>query len=304
MMKRTLQRFHSSPLSKYLLAGMEQSGISAPPRLTYLPGRNSLLRFLRNFSSSDPGSEAYTKILPNPGGPVGIIKALRGEGKGGYLAFAVGPERGWTGGEVEEFRGGGWREVGMGGECIRAENAAEGETKIKMNLINTSSGAPLTLTGTLKRSWSPNGYDHFLNLISSSYYVNSPIFRVIPGFIAQFGLNPDPKETEKYKRSIQDDPKGAGPGNKKFTLTFATAGPNTRTTQIFINYNDNLFLDNQGFTPFGYLDSFAVEEIYNGYGEGAPRGKGPDQNAMRFKGEEYMKSFPKMTRIQSIEVVP
>jgi cyclophilin family peptidyl-prolyl cis-trans isomerase len=100
-----------------------------------------------------------------------------------------------------------------------------------MNLINTSSGAPLTLTGTLKRSWSPNGYDHFLNLISSSYYVNSPIFRVIPGFIAQFGLNPDPKETEKYKRSIQDDPKGAGPGNKKvrapnstFYVTFHNPG--------------------------------------------------------------------------------
>jgi peptidyl-prolyl cis-trans isomerase A (cyclophilin A) len=65
-----------------------------------------------------------------------------------------------------------------------------------------------------------------------------------------------------------------------------------------------MFLDNQGFTPFGYLDEFKVEEIYAGYGEGAPRGKGPDQNALRFKGEEYMKSFPKMTRIQSIEVVP
>jgi cyclophilin family peptidyl-prolyl cis-trans isomerase len=84
-----------------------------------------------------------------------------------------------------------------------------------MNLINTSSGDPLTLTGTLKRSWSPNGYDHFLNLISDSYYTNSPLFRVIPGFIAQFGLNPDPKVTEKYKKSIQDDPKGTGIGNKK-----------------------------------------------------------------------------------------
>ena len=87
--------------------------------------------------------------------------------------------------------------------------------QIKMNLINTSSGDPLTLTGTLKRSWSPNGYDHFLNLISDSYYTNSPFFRVIPGFIAQFGLNPDPKVTEKYKKSIQDDPKGTGIGNKK-----------------------------------------------------------------------------------------
>eukprot|EP00520_Triparma_pacifica_P007428 CAMPEP_0118649010 /NCGR_PEP_ID=MMETSP0785-20121206/9474_1 /TAXON_ID=91992 /ORGANISM="Bolidomonas pacifica, Strain CCMP 1866" /LENGTH=237 /DNA_ID=CAMNT_0006541267 /DNA_START=178 /DNA_END=891 /DNA_ORIENTATION=+ len=176
-------------------------------------------------------------------------------------------------------------------------------TKIKIELGNTASGNPLTLQGTLNRSWSPNGYDHFLNLVQSSYYTNTPIFRVVPNFIAQFGLNPDPDVTRKYSTPIKDDPIGAGPGNDKYTLTFATAGPNTRTTQIFLNYNDNHFLDKQGFTPFGSVEAFDVKEIYDGYGEGAPRGKGPDQNMLRVKGEAYMESYPKMTRILSIEVV-
>ncbi|GMH65720.1 hypothetical protein TrST_g196 [Triparma strigata] len=182
-----------------------------------------------------------------------------------------------------------------------ASDAATAETtKIKITLDNSGDTTPLT--AILNRSWSPQGYDHFLDLVKSGYYTNAPIFRVIPGFVAQFGLSTDPSVTAKNSKAIKDDPKGTGPGNQKYTLTFATAGPNTRTTQIFINFGDNIFLDNQGFTPFGKLDEFDVTKIYSGYGEGAPRGKGPDQNALRIKGEEYMSTFPKMTRIKSIEV--
>lgn len=173
-------------------------------------------------------------------------------------------------------------------------------TKLKITLSNSGEKTPLT--AILTRSWSPEGYDHFLDLVKSGYYTNAPIFRVIPGFVAQFGLNPDPNITAANSKAIKDDPKGLGPGNKKNTLTFATAGPNTRTTQIFINFGDNYFLDNQGFTPFGVIDDFEVDRIFSGYGEGAPRGKGPDQNKLRVLGEDYMKEFERMTRIEKIEI--
>eukprot|EP00518_Triparma_eleuthera_P003529 CAMPEP_0182460946 /NCGR_PEP_ID=MMETSP1319-20130603/5662_1 /TAXON_ID=172717 /ORGANISM="Bolidomonas pacifica, Strain RCC208" /LENGTH=266 /DNA_ID=CAMNT_0024660137 /DNA_START=6 /DNA_END=806 /DNA_ORIENTATION=+ len=177
-----------------------------------------------------------------------------------------------------------------------AENDGE-TTKVKFVLDNE--GVESAVTATLHKSWSPIGYQHFLDTVSTSYYTNCPIFRVIPGFVAQFGLNPDPSITASNSKPIKDDPKNRS--NSRLTLTYATAGPNTRTTQIFINLADNAFLDGQGFTPFGELD--ALPEIYGGYGEGAPRGKGPNQIDLKVKGEAAMANFPKMTRIKRIEVV-
>ena len=95
--------------------------------------------------------------------------------------------------------------------------------------------------------------------------------------------------------------------NKKYTLTFATAGPNSRTTQCFFNLNDNSFLDNQGFTPFGVIaegDKGKFDEaVYTGYGESMPRGKGPTQQGMMAKGNEYGETFELLTKIVNVEIV-
>src|SRR5262245_23409827 len=127
------------------------------------------------------------------------------------------------------------------------------------------------------RSLSPNGADRFYNLVRSGYFKDIAFFRVIPGFMCQFGVHGEPGVSSKWRQaSIGDDPvKGS---NTRGTITFATAGPNTRTTQLFINFADNRGLDGQGFSPFGKVTEGmdVVDKINAEYGEGAPRGRGPD----------------------------
>ena len=104
------------------------------------------------------------------------------------------------------------------------------------------------------RDWAPNGADRFYNLVKNGFYDNTRFFRVIEGFMAQFGVNGDPKVSAVWKEArIKDDPVRVS--NKRTFVTFATAGPNTRTTQIFISYGDNSNLDSQGFAPFGQVVS-------------------------------------------------
>ena len=122
------------------------------------------------------------------------------------------------------------------------------------------------------RDWAPNGADRFYNLVKNGFYDNTRFFRVLEGFMAQFGVNGDPKVSAVWREArIKDDPVKVS--NKRTFVTFATAGPNTRTTQIFISYGDNSNLDSQGFAPFGQVVSGmkVVDSLYNGYGEGAPR---------------------------------
>ena len=108
---------------------MEQSGSSVPPTVLYLPGKGSAVRWVRSWSSL----QNYRKIVPNPGAKLDLITLLYGPAStggtpssdpGAPVAFAVGPERGWTDGEIQMMGGEGWEEAGMGGACIRAENAA------------------------------------------------------------------------------------------------------------------------------------------------------------------------------------
>mmetsp|Transcript_19751 Transcript_19751/g.28977 ORF Transcript_19751/g.28977 Transcript_19751/m.28977 type:complete len:264 (-) Transcript_19751:265-1056(-) len=157
-------------------------------------------------------------------------------------------------------------------------------------------------TGTFllrtKPSWAPKGAQRFEELTEKKFWDGCRIFRVLPGFVNQFGINGDPN-TQSYWRSqnLKDDPVKVS--NKRGTVVFATAGPNTRTTQIFINTGDrNSFLDNQGFSPFGEVVSGmdVVDRMYSGYGEGAPRGNGPNQGLIQTKGNEYLeKSYPKLS---------
>ena len=141
------------------------------------------------------------------------------------------------------------------------------------------------------RDWAPNGADRFHNLVKNGFYDNARFFRVIEGFMAQFGVNGDPKISAVWRDArIKDDP--ARISNKRSFVTFATAGPNTRTTQVFISYGDNSNLDSQGFTPFGQVISGmkVLDSLYSGYGEGAPRGLGPDQSKLQAEGNAYLAS--------------
>jgi len=129
---------------------------------------------------------------------------------------------------------------------------------------------------------------------------------VIPGFMGQFGIHGDPKVSAAWRGArIQDDPVKAS--NKRGYLSFAMAGPNTRTTQFFINLVDNTNLDSMGFSPFGKVveDQDVVDKINGEYGEGAPRGRGPNQAIIQEKGNEYLKaSYPNLDYIKSAALVP
>ena len=159
----------------------------------------------------------------------------------------------------------------------------------------------------IKREWSPNGADRFYNLVKAGYYDDVAFFRVISGFMAQVGINGDPKVNAAWRQArIKDDPKKAGIGNKPGFATFAKTGaPNSRTTQFFINLNDNSNLDGMGFTPFGKVrDMKTMKQIHSGYGEGAPRGRGPHQHRAQSEGNAYLrKDFPDLDYIKRATVV-
>jgi len=156
------------------------------------------------------------------------------------------------------------------------------------------------------REWAPTGVDRFYNLVKIGFFNDIALFRIIDGFMGQFGIHGDPAVSGAWREAkIQDDPRTQT--NARGLVTFATAGPNTRTTQIFINFADNARLDDMGFSPFGRVveGMEIVDSLYKGYGEGAPRGRGPDQGRMQMQGNTYLKAeFPEMDYIVSAEVLP
>lgn len=155
------------------------------------------------------------------------------------------------------------------------------------------------------REQAPLGADRFYNLVRSGYFADIAFFRVIPGFMCQFGIHGDPKVSEKWRpATILDEPVKSG--NKRGAITFAMGGPNTRTTQLFINFADNSRLDGMGFASFGkVVEGMDVVDKINGeYGEGAPRGRGPDQGRIQREGNAYLKKdFPNLDYIKSASIV-
>jgi peptidyl-prolyl cis-trans isomerase A (cyclophilin A) len=169
--------------------------------------------------------------------------------------------------------------------------------------FDTTKGA---ITIEVTRDWAPKGADRFYNLVKAGYFKDIAFFRVIPGFMAQFGIHGDPEISKVWSdANINDDPvKGS---NKRGTITFATAGPNTRSTQFFINFGDNVNLDSSGFAPFGKVveGMDVVDKINSEYGEGAPRGRGPRQDRIQGEGNAYLKKdFPNLDYIKSATILP
>jgi peptidyl-prolyl cis-trans isomerase A (cyclophilin A) len=156
------------------------------------------------------------------------------------------------------------------------------------------------------RAWAPRGADRFYNLAKYHYFDGAAFFRVLQGFVVQFGIHARPEVSQVWENAkIADDP--VTQSNTRGMLTFATAGPNTRTTQVFINLGDNPSLDSMGFSPFGKVTSGmdVVEKLYSEYGEGAPSGNGPDQGRIQKEGKAYLeKSFPLLDTIKTAVIVP
>jgi peptidyl-prolyl cis-trans isomerase A (cyclophilin A) len=151
------------------------------------------------------------------------------------------------------------------------------------------------------RAWAPLGADRFYNLVKGGYYDDCRFFRVIDSRLVQVGIHGNPKVQAAWAAAvIPDDPQTES--NKRGTVTFASAGPNTRSTQLFINLADNSrAFDRQRLAPIGRVASGleVVESLYSGYGEGAPRGSGPDQSTARAEGNAYLtKNFPKLDYIR------
>jgi cyclophilin family peptidyl-prolyl cis-trans isomerase len=153
------------------------------------------------------------------------------------------------------------------------------------------------------REWAPIGADRFYNLVKNGFYDNVRFFRVLTGFMAQFGMNGDPSIQKVWSNAnIKDDPPKQS--NKRGYVTFAMASvPNSRSTQVFINFVDNGFLDSQGFAPFGQIveGMDVVDKLYAGYG----RQNVPDQGRITTEGNAYLaKEYPKLDFVKTAKIVP
>jgi peptidyl-prolyl cis-trans isomerase A (cyclophilin A) len=195
--------------------------------------------------------------------------------------------------------------------------AAPAASQVLMNPSGLTEQAPATYKAQfdtskgafvveVHRDWAPNGADRFYNLVKNGFFDDARFFRVISGFMVQFGVNGDPKVSAPWRQArIKDDP--VTQTNAPGMVTFATAGPNTRTTQVFINFGNNAMLDHQGFAPFGKVVSGmnVVEALYAGYGEGAPGGRGPEQGRIQQEGNAYLtKDFPQLDYIKKATIQP
>lgn len=175
----------------------------------------------------------------------------------------------------------------------RADEKAPDSYKVK---FETSKG---DFVVEVTRKWAPRGADRFYALVKKEFYKDCRFFRVVPNFMVQFGINGDPDIQKDFREdTIKDDPVVAS--NTRGFITYATSGPNSRTTQLFINFKDNGFLDSQGFAPFGRVveGMKVVDSINSEYREQ------PNQGAIQSQGNAYLKqTFPRLDYIKSIKLV-
>jgi peptidyl-prolyl cis-trans isomerase A (cyclophilin A) len=198
--------------------------------------------------------------------------------------------------------------VDAGDDKIRltADEKTEGAANVYYVKMETSKGDVII---EVHPDWAPNGAQHFKELVELKYYDECRFFRVIrepEPFMAQVGMSGDPKmQAEWGEKTIKDDK--VMRSNKRGFVTYAQTGaPNSRSTQIFFNYRDNSFLDSQRFAPFGIVVEGMpiLDSLYAEYGEGAPNGNGPGQDAIARGGNEYLKEkFPKLDYIKTARIV-
>lgn len=195
--------------------------------------------------------------------------------------------------------------AGCGGSKPAGETAAQPEPvpaayRVK---FETNKG---DVTIEVTKAWAPEGAERFYRLIQQRFYDDARFFRVVRDFVVQFGINGDPAVEARWRSmTMQDDP--VKQSNIRGTITFATSGPNTRTTQVFINLQDNTRLDKSGFAPFGRIvDGMDVaERFFSAYGDGPPGGLGPDQSLIETQGNAYLEAkFPRLDYIKSARIVP
>ncbi|MGH9477349.1 MAG: peptidylprolyl isomerase [Terriglobales bacterium] len=175
---------------------------------------------------------------------------------------------------------------------MAAMAAAQAPAEYQVSCRTTSG----SFTLAVHRAWAPHGADRFYQLLQAHFYQGNAFYRVIPGFVAQWGLSPDPAVTARWQtRRIPDDPVRVS--NRKGAITFADSGRNTRTTVVFINLKDNLRLDKLGFAPFGEVIAGmdTVSELDGSYGGGPPGGHGPDPGLIVKEGAAYLtRQFPRL----------
>jgi peptidyl-prolyl cis-trans isomerase A (cyclophilin A) len=182
------------------------------------------------------------------------------------------------------------------------EKAGPAPAQFKVKLTTTKSDVVILV----HRDWAPLGADRFYELDKMRFYDDNYVFRALKGFVVQWGVNGDPKVNRSWAEiTMKDDPPKVS--NKTGTVTFAAAGPDSRTTQVFINLgNNSAHLDTQGFTPFGEVIQGLENAMhfYDGYGDGPPSGSGPDQKAIADIGNPYLEEhFPKLDIIKKARVV-
>jgi peptidyl-prolyl cis-trans isomerase A (cyclophilin A) len=178
---------------------------------------------------------------------------------------------------------------------------AKAPAEYEVKFVTTAGDFTIKVT----RAWAPNGADRFYNLVQHHFYDGASFFRVLPGFMAQFGISAYPEVSKAWEQAVIKDDRGAQSNHRGF-VTFAMAGPNTRTTQVFINFGNNERLDRDGFSAFGMVTDGmgVVDKLYGGYGEGAPDGRGPDQGRIDGLGRAYLeKNFPKLDSIKTATLV-
>ncbi len=156
------------------------------------------------------------------------------------------------------------------------------------------------------KAWAPEGAERFYRLVEKRFYDDQRFFRVLPGFVVQFGIHGDPAVEARWRNmTMRDDP--VKQSNTRGAIAFAKAGPNTRTTQVFINLRDNVRLDAAGFAPFGQVVQgmeLAVDHLWDSYGDGPPRGSGPDQDMVETMGNAYLDTkFPHLDSIRRARIV-
>ena len=169
----------------------------------------------------------------------------------------------------------------------------------------TTSKGDFTMLVT--REWSPRGADRFYGLVKNGFFDGVVFFRVVSGFMAQFGIHGSPEVSAAWRNAkIQDDP--VVQSNKRGMVTYAKGGANSRTTQVFINYTDkNERLDGMGFSPFGKVveGMEVVDSLYSGFGDGPPGGRGPNQGQIQAEGNAYLKrDFKELDYIKTARIVP